>query len=401
MIISHEEVAIHSFDCNDSCRSSYRDYSAGSARQSCINGYNYTFTCVFVSGYITDASDVITRIGPTEFSGNIRYTGISYTYSSPLTGGGMDTFLSTLNGTLKVGSTDIPLSVKPSDSSNPSTFTSGENDVFYTWNYQQDVDVQVGDNNGTGELRWWGRNTKDTASNKTYAVLIWTTGTGAEKLTYTVDGFGAYNSTPLESPECGNVAGIVTSAGVPTGAANEYSFNLQITSSTIPGVAPGQWVWCAATTTDFPSLLTTGIALNGNLDNSRGWWVLGACTVEPTECRNVAGIVASAGVPTGAANEYSFNLQITSSTIPGVTAGQWVWCAATTTDFLSLLTMSSVLNGNLDNSRGWWVLSACALESPECGNVAGKVASAGVPTGAANEYSFNLQITSSTYPGLQ
>jgi hypothetical protein len=41
----------------------------------------------------------------------------------------------------------------------------------------------------------------------------------------------------------------------------------------VSGVTAGQLVWCAATITDFPNLLTVGAALAGNLDHSPGWWV--------------------------------------------------------------------------------------------------------------------------------
>ena len=60
---------------------------------------------------------------------------------------------------------------------------------------------------------------------------------------------------------------------VATGGAGEYAFSLRITSSTVSGVTAGQLVWCAATTADFPNLLTVGAALAGNLDHSLGWWV--------------------------------------------------------------------------------------------------------------------------------
>jgi len=80
-------------------------------------------------------------------------------------------------------------------------------------------------------------------------------------------------TTPVP-PVTGNTAGIVVGAAVATGGANEYSFNLKITSSTVSGVAVGQQIWVAATTTNFPNLLTPGVTLTGNLDKSLGWWVL-------------------------------------------------------------------------------------------------------------------------------
>jgi hypothetical protein len=68
------------------------------------------------------------------------------------------------------------------------------------------------------------------------------------------------------------------------------------------------------------------------------------------------GLVASKPVASGAANEYCFYLKITSTTVTGLTAGQQVWCAATTTSFPNLLTVGSTITATLDNSQGWWVI---------------------------------------------
>ena len=73
--------------------------------------------------------------------------------------------------------------------------------------------------------------------------------------------------TPCPSEPCpptGNTTGTVASIPSPSGATNEYNLYLDIN---------GQLVWAAATTTDFPNLLTLGAALTGTLDNSPGWWV--------------------------------------------------------------------------------------------------------------------------------
>ena len=71
-----------------------------------------------------------------------------------------------------------------------------------------------------------------------------------------------------------NCSGIVASSPVPSGAPDEYNFNLQIVNTNISGLTAEQQVWCAATTDDFPYLLTVGKTLTGNLDDSFGWWVL-------------------------------------------------------------------------------------------------------------------------------
>ena len=61
----------------------------------------------------------------------------------------------------------------------------------------------------------------------------------------------------------GNTTGTVASTPVSSGGANEYDLYLKITSTTVSGVTAGQQVWCAATTTDFPNLLTAGGSLTG------------------------------------------------------------------------------------------------------------------------------------------
>jgi uncharacterized repeat protein (TIGR02543 family) len=72
----------------------------------------------------------------------------------------------------------------------------------------------------------------------------------------------------------GNTTGVVASKGVKTGATNEYDLYLTITSTTVPGVSVGEELWIAASTTNFPNLLTVGATISGNLSNATGWWVL-------------------------------------------------------------------------------------------------------------------------------
>jgi hypothetical protein len=81
-------------------------------------------------------------------------------------------------------------------------------------------------------------------------------------------------SGPTPPIPTGNTIGTVASVPKKTGAANEYDLFLKVNSTNVPGLSPGQLVWVAATTTDFPNLLTVGATLSGNLDHSLGWWVL-------------------------------------------------------------------------------------------------------------------------------
>ena len=177
------------------------------------------------------------------------------------------------------------------------------------------------------------------------------------------------NAVSALTTSAGNTTGLVASVPVSSGAANEYDLYLQITSTSASGITAGQQVWCAASTTDFPNLLTLGATLTGNLDNSSGWWTFktAATTVTVTTpptgkvitvtvSGNATGVVASTPVASGGANEYCFYLKITSTNVTGLTVGQRVWCAATTTSFPNLLTVGSTITGTLNNSLGWWVI---------------------------------------------
>lgn len=84
------------------------------------------------------------------------------------------------------------------------------------------------------------------------------------------------NPSVTTLPLKGNTSGIVVSTPSASGAKNEYNLSLQITATTVAGLAVGQTVWLAARSTDFPNLLVLGSTLSGNLDKSLGWWVLKA-----------------------------------------------------------------------------------------------------------------------------
>jgi hypothetical protein len=267
----------------------------------------------------------------------------------------------------------------------------------------------------------------------------------------------------------GNTVGTVAGAPVSSGGDNEYDLYLTITSTTVSGFTAGQQVWCAATTLDFPNLLTVGVSLAGNLSNSLGWWEFEATSASPPALTpptataptvatstatsitssgaiingtlsslgssssvpvsfnwglnsnygnstaaqtmtsssvftatltgltpdttyhfravaagsgtvygsditfttgsavappvanspatgNTTGIVISVPVSSGAANEYDLYLKITSTTVYGIKVGKQVWLAASATEYPNLLTVGSTINGNLNNSVGWWVI---------------------------------------------
>jgi hypothetical protein len=210
----------------------------------------------------------------------------------------------------------------------------------------------------------------------------------------------------------GQINGTVASAPVSSGTANQYSLFVKIASSTVSGVLPGQQVWVAASTIDFPNLLTVGSAVNASLDKSLGWWVMkpGSGTTVPAT-GNTTAVVASTPVSSGAANQYSLNIRITATTATGLTVGQTVWVAASTTDFPNLFTTGSTLSGTMDKSLGWWILKASTtpaapapvpqpVPAPTTGNTTAVVVSTPVSSGAANQYNLNIRITATTAIGL-
>ena len=103
--------------------------------------------------------------------------------------------------------------------------------------------------------------------------------TDSQTITITVQAEQTTTSTPVPTttiattPINGNTTAVVASEGIATGALNEYDLYVDINSTTVSGLNPGQEVWCAASTTDFPGLLTEGTTIIGNIGNSAGWWV--------------------------------------------------------------------------------------------------------------------------------
>jgi Tol biopolymer transport system component len=93
-------------------------------------------------------------------------------------------------------------------------------------------------------------------------------------------------------PSTGNTIGTVASTPFYTGAANQYNLYIKITSTTVSGLTVGQQVYCAASVTDFPNLLTIGATLTGTLDHSLGWWVFKKAMVQaPPATGNAIGTV--------------------------------------------------------------------------------------------------------------
>lgn len=89
---------------------------------------------------------------------------------------------------------------------------------------------------------------------------------------------------PIEPLPAGDTIGRVGSIPIPSGGVNEYNLYLEIIKTSQPNLKVGDEVWVAATTTDFPDMLTGVPVLTGNLDKSLGWWTFKAVeATTPTE----------------------------------------------------------------------------------------------------------------------
>ncbi len=243
--------------------------------------------------------------------------------------------------------------------------------------------------------------------------------TAAQSLSITIN--AAVTTPPAAS---GNTTGVVAGKPAASGGGSEYNLYLKISSTTVAGLSAGQQVWCAATTTDFPNLLTVGATLTGNLDNSPGWWTFKAAAatttpppavIAPSVTTGSAGTITSSGatlngslVTLGSATGVmvSFDWGLTTS-YGSSTATQSLSSAgsfgATLTGlapgtiyhFRAKVTGSSTVCGS-DNT----FTTAANTVIITSGNTTGVVVGKPVASGGANEYCFYLKITSTTVSEL-
>ena len=230
----------------------------------------------------------------------------------------------------------------------------------------------------------------------------------------------------------GNTTGTVASAPVSSGSTNEYDLYLKVTSTTVSGITAGQQVWCAATTTDFPNLLTVGVSLTGTLSNSPGWWTFVAASasppattpptaIAPTVATGTATSITSTGAvingtlsSLGSSNSVAvtFNWGLTSGygnttatqtmTSPySFTATLTGLTPATTYHFIAVAVGSSTVNGSDITFTTGSAVTPPVNNPVATGNITGVVASVPVSSGAANEYDLYLKITSTTVSGIK
>jgi predicted secreted protein len=170
----------------------------------------------------------------------------------------------------------------------------------------------------------------------------------------TTDSYTISVTRAASAPSGGNTVGTVASTPQSSGG-GYYNLYIKIVSTNVTGLSIGQQVWCAASINDFPNLLTVGTTLIGNLDNSSGYWNLSPVSA-PAPSGNTVANVASTPQSSGG-GQYNLYLQIVSTSVSGLSAGQQVWCAASINDFPNLLTVGTTLTGNLDHSSGYWYFS--------------------------------------------
>jgi hypothetical protein len=217
---------------------------------------------------------------------------------------------------------------------------------------------------------------------------------------------------------------VVASKPSASGGGNEYNLYLQVNSTTVAGLTAGQQVWCAASTTDFPTLLIIGATVNGDLDNSAGWWNFKAAgttitppptitapivtTVKAAAVTSSGAIINGSLVSPGSATSVTVSFDWGLTTSYGSTTSVQTFTAATTFGatltglapnttyhFRAKVTGSSTVYGS-DNT---FTTTANTVITAS-GNTIGVVAGKPVASGGANEYCFYLKITSTTVSGL-
>ena len=230
----------------------------------------------------------------------------------------------------------------------------------------------------------------------------------------------------------GNTVATVAGAPVSSGGDNEYDLYLTITSTTVSGFTAGQQVWCAATTSDFPNLLTVGVSLSGTLSNSPGWWAFEAASASPpaltpptatapaVATSTATSITSSGAIINGTLSSLgssssvavSFNWGLTSN-YGNTTVAQTMTSSSVFTATLTGLTPATTYHvravaagsGTTYGSDITFTTGSAVAPpvdtSPATGNTTGIVVSVPVSSGAANEYDLYLKITSTTVYGVK
>ena len=125
----------------------------------------------------------------------------------------------------------------------------------------------------------------------------------------------------------GDITGTIATQPVASGASDEASFYLTVTSTTVAGITAGQQLLVAALTTDFPNLLAIGATLTGNLGNSPGWWVLAPAGTAATITTPVLAITNTPTTTSTAA----IPAATTTATTPAATSSTTTPAATSTT----------------------------------------------------------------------
>ena len=213
-------------------------------------------------------------------------------------------------------------------------------------------------------------------------------------------------TTTTTATVSGSIIGTVENKPVVSGASNEYNFNLKITSTTMAGITTGQQVWVAASTTDFPNLLTVGATLSGILNNSSGWWVLTAADTAATTTTSAAAITTSpittTTITTPAVTITTTPITTTTITTPAAT----ITTTPTTTSPTTITTtvLAPVPLGTADN---FVILSKSGISTTGTTSIIGDIgvspAAATYITGfglimdASNQFSISSLVTGKVY----
>ena len=213
-------------------------------------------------------------------------------------------------------------------------------------------------------------------------------------------------TTTTTATVSGSIIGTVQNKPVATGASNEYNFNLKITGTAIAGIRNGQQVWVAASTTDFPNLLTVGATLTGILNNSSGWWVLKVAGTAAT-ATTMAATISTSPITTATTTTSATTITTTPTTTPTTTTPATTITTTPITTSPTTITTTVLAPVPLGTAGNFAILSKSGISTAGTTSIIGDIgvspAAATYITGfglimdASNQFSISSMVTGKVY----
>ena len=213
-------------------------------------------------------------------------------------------------------------------------------------------------------------------------------------------------TTTTTATVSGSIIGTVQNKPVATGASNEYNFNLKITGTAIAGIRNGQQVWVAASTTDFPNLLTVGATLTGILNNSSGWWVLKVAGTAAT-ATTMAATISTSPITTATTTTTATTITTTPKTTTPTTKPATTITTTPITTSPTTITTTVLAPVPLGTAGNFAILSKSGISTAGTTSIIGDIgvspAAATYITGfglimdASNQFSISSMVTGKVY----